>query len=288
MTVDVAPSPAGTSVGSVTTQISAINLTRQGEPASMSSSPPFPSSPSSSEGCQAGETQLSGWATADCFLINRCSSVFLLIFTEYLTSYWLSVARSVLCRSMELRRSCLMSWKMPVAMTVSSTWSYLSCLQSAGSLLSWCCKRLILIVFCCFQMIQTVRPSMVPHPQHPSHCCVGKIHAITTENVNTDRCKLCMGLLFFVRAVPMTVCLEHFWTVSSGHSERLFPPHSLLLYVLSHFFLFCTQWSIFTVSSRSDHTNLLLSIWIYERYLQVSFNPPATAKWKTGGHIKYN
>ncbi|XP_037644936.1 tubulin polyglutamylase TTLL4 isoform X1 [Sebastes umbrosus] len=49
-----ASSPAGALVGSVTTQISAIHLTKQGQPASMSS--PFPSS----EESLVGETQLSG------------------------------------------------------------------------------------------------------------------------------------------------------------------------------------------------------------------------------------
>lgn len=52
--------PAGALVGSVTTQISAIQLTRHGQPDSMSSASPFPSSPSPSE-----ETQLSG---QDCIM----------------------------------------------------------------------------------------------------------------------------------------------------------------------------------------------------------------------------
>ncbi|XP_038577230.1 tubulin polyglutamylase TTLL4 [Micropterus salmoides] len=57
---DVASCPAGALMGSMTTQISAIHLTRQGQPASKSSSSPFPSSPSLMEECQVGETQLSG------------------------------------------------------------------------------------------------------------------------------------------------------------------------------------------------------------------------------------
>uniref|UniRef100_A0A3B4UQW3 Tubulin tyrosine ligase-like family, member 4 n=1 Tax=Seriola dumerili TaxID=41447 RepID=A0A3B4UQW3_SERDU len=59
---DVAPCPAGTLVGSVTTQISAIHLTKQGQPASMSSSSSSPSSssPLPTEECAVGETQLSG------------------------------------------------------------------------------------------------------------------------------------------------------------------------------------------------------------------------------------
>ncbi|XP_049904584.1 tubulin polyglutamylase TTLL4 isoform X1 [Epinephelus moara] len=56
----VASSPAGALVGSVTTQISAIHLTRDGHPVSMSASPPFISSPSPTEECLNGETQLSG------------------------------------------------------------------------------------------------------------------------------------------------------------------------------------------------------------------------------------
>ncbi|XP_073330013.1 tubulin monoglutamylase TTLL4 [Pagrus major] len=51
---DVASCPSGALVGSVTTQISTIHLTRQG------SSSPFPSSPSPIEECVAGENQLSG------------------------------------------------------------------------------------------------------------------------------------------------------------------------------------------------------------------------------------
>ncbi|XP_051259544.1 tubulin polyglutamylase TTLL4 isoform X2 [Dicentrarchus labrax] len=50
----------GALVGSVTTQISTIHLTRQGQQASMSPSSPFPSSPWPAEECPAGETQLSG------------------------------------------------------------------------------------------------------------------------------------------------------------------------------------------------------------------------------------
>lgn len=57
---DMASCPAGALVGSVTTQISTIHLTRQGEPAPLSSSSPSPSSPSPTEECLAGETQLSG------------------------------------------------------------------------------------------------------------------------------------------------------------------------------------------------------------------------------------
>ncbi|XP_053296410.1 tubulin polyglutamylase TTLL4 isoform X1 [Pleuronectes platessa] len=55
-------SPAGTLVGSMTTQISAIHLTKQGQPVSMSSSCPSPStsSPSPTEECVVGETHLSG------------------------------------------------------------------------------------------------------------------------------------------------------------------------------------------------------------------------------------
>ncbi|XP_078118668.1 tubulin monoglutamylase TTLL4 [Sander vitreus] len=56
----VASSPAGALVGSVTTQISAIHLTRQGQPASMSSSSSFPSSPSPTDSVLVGETSLSG------------------------------------------------------------------------------------------------------------------------------------------------------------------------------------------------------------------------------------
>ncbi|CAJ1079024.1 tubulin polyglutamylase TTLL4 isoform X1 [Xyrichtys novacula] len=50
---DVAPGPAGALVGSVTNQISSIHITRQGQPASISSS-------SLMEECQGAETQLSG------------------------------------------------------------------------------------------------------------------------------------------------------------------------------------------------------------------------------------
>ncbi|GLD56657.1 tubulin polyglutamylase TTLL4 [Lates japonicus] len=59
---DVASCPAGALVGSVTTQISAIHLTKQGQPASASSSSPSPtsSSPLPTEECLIGETQLSG------------------------------------------------------------------------------------------------------------------------------------------------------------------------------------------------------------------------------------
>ncbi|XP_060945188.1 tubulin polyglutamylase TTLL4 [Limanda limanda] len=56
-------SPAGTLVGSMTTQISAIHLTKQGQPVSMSSSCPSPSSsssPSPIEECEVEETHLSG------------------------------------------------------------------------------------------------------------------------------------------------------------------------------------------------------------------------------------
>ncbi|XP_054471592.1 tubulin polyglutamylase TTLL4 [Anoplopoma fimbria] len=56
----VASSPAGALVGSVTTQISAIHLTKQGQPASVSSPSPTLSSPSPTEDCLVGETQLSG------------------------------------------------------------------------------------------------------------------------------------------------------------------------------------------------------------------------------------
>lgn len=68
--IDVASGPAGTSVGSVTTQISAIQLTKPGQPASMLSSSPYPSygSPSPTEECQDGEAQLLGWETVDCYL----------------------------------------------------------------------------------------------------------------------------------------------------------------------------------------------------------------------------
>lgn len=55
---DVSSCPAGALMGSVTTQISAIHLTRQGKTASMSS--PVPSSPSPTEECPVGETHLSG------------------------------------------------------------------------------------------------------------------------------------------------------------------------------------------------------------------------------------
>ncbi|KAG7240434.1 hypothetical protein INR49_027005 [Caranx melampygus] len=60
------PPPAdiipGTSVGSVTTQISTIHLTKQGQPSSMSSSSSSPSSPSPlmTEDCLVGETRVSG------------------------------------------------------------------------------------------------------------------------------------------------------------------------------------------------------------------------------------
>lgn len=69
---DVASCPAGALVGSVTTQISAIHLTKQGQPASASSSSPSPtsSSPLPTEECLIGETQLSGWE------IDRFTSVY--------------------------------------------------------------------------------------------------------------------------------------------------------------------------------------------------------------------
>lgn len=90
--LDVASCPAGALMGSVTTQISAIHLTRQGQPASVSSSSPLPSSPSPTEECQVGETHLSGWATANCFSISRCTSVFFPpsdSHSEYFTSIWI-------------------------------------------------------------------------------------------------------------------------------------------------------------------------------------------------------
>lgn len=63
-TLDAIPAvpsyPPGALVGSVTTKISAIHLTKQGQHACMSSSSPSPSSPSPSEECPVGETQLSG------------------------------------------------------------------------------------------------------------------------------------------------------------------------------------------------------------------------------------
>lgn len=55
-----ASSPAGALVGSVTSQISAIHLTKHGQPVSMSPSSLFPSSSSQTEECLVGETQLSG------------------------------------------------------------------------------------------------------------------------------------------------------------------------------------------------------------------------------------
>ncbi|XP_040913177.1 tubulin polyglutamylase TTLL4 isoform X2 [Toxotes jaculatrix] len=59
---DVTPDVAscGNSLGSVTTQISAIHLTKQGQPVPMSSPSPSSSSPSPTEEFLAGETQLSG------------------------------------------------------------------------------------------------------------------------------------------------------------------------------------------------------------------------------------
>ncbi|XP_034430522.1 tubulin polyglutamylase TTLL4 isoform X2 [Hippoglossus hippoglossus] len=68
VTPAVASPPAGTLVGSVTTQISAIHLTKQGQPVSMSSSSPSPStsSPSPTEECVVGETHLSG--AAECVM----------------------------------------------------------------------------------------------------------------------------------------------------------------------------------------------------------------------------
>ncbi|XP_070832198.1 tubulin monoglutamylase TTLL4 [Chaetodon trifascialis] len=56
---DMATCAAGASVGSVTTRISTIHLTRQEEPSPMSSSSSFSSSPSPTEERLAGETQLS-------------------------------------------------------------------------------------------------------------------------------------------------------------------------------------------------------------------------------------
>lgn len=69
MFIKCCSSPAGTSVGSVTTQISAIQLTMQGQPTSMSSSSSSPSSPSPlmTEECLVGETQGSRWGTVDYF-----------------------------------------------------------------------------------------------------------------------------------------------------------------------------------------------------------------------------
>lgn len=57
---DMSPGTAGVLVGSVTNQISAIQLTRQGQSPSMSPPSPMLSSPSVTEECQTGETQLSG------------------------------------------------------------------------------------------------------------------------------------------------------------------------------------------------------------------------------------
>nr|XP_046259954.1 tubulin polyglutamylase TTLL4 isoform X2 [Scatophagus argus] len=57
-TSDISSCPAGALVGSVTTQISTIHLTKQGQSSFSPSSSPFPSSPT--EECLAGETQLSG------------------------------------------------------------------------------------------------------------------------------------------------------------------------------------------------------------------------------------
>ncbi|XP_031729863.1 tubulin monoglutamylase TTLL4 [Anarrhichthys ocellatus] len=59
-TAAAASGPAGASLGSVTTQISAIHLTGQDQPASGSASPPLPSTPSPTEDCLVGETRLSG------------------------------------------------------------------------------------------------------------------------------------------------------------------------------------------------------------------------------------
>ncbi|CAK6973175.1 tubulin polyglutamylase TTLL4 [Scomber scombrus] len=59
-TLAVASHPPGALVGSVTTKISTIHLTKQGQSACTSSSSPSPSSPSTSEECPVGETQLSG------------------------------------------------------------------------------------------------------------------------------------------------------------------------------------------------------------------------------------
>ncbi|KAM9347778.1 tubulin monoglutamylase TTLL4 [Symphorus nematophorus] len=57
---DMASCPGGALLGSVTTQISTIHLTRQGQPDPLSSSSPSPSSPLPTEECLTGETQLSG------------------------------------------------------------------------------------------------------------------------------------------------------------------------------------------------------------------------------------
>ena len=72
--VDVAYCPSGALVGSVTTQISTIHLTRQG------SSSPFPLSPSPIEECVAGENQLSGWVIVNCSSVSL-SFLFGLLYT---------------------------------------------------------------------------------------------------------------------------------------------------------------------------------------------------------------
>lgn len=109
----------GTSVGCVTTQISAIHLTKHGQPDSMSSSPSSSaSSPLLTEECLVGATQLPRWTAPDWFSMTGCEFPSSHSHSEYFTMYLLFPVQSLSCRWMESRKSCLMSWKMPVVTTV--------------------------------------------------------------------------------------------------------------------------------------------------------------------------